>query len=118
MDDLASASGTPKNGKSKVSVDRCKGPPIFTYLYLAVEASGSPESWVDGVWSIRGGNHDDSGSIARIILHTIHQRQQGRNNALFNLPSRSIFAFRAQGVYLVQNDDARAFGAGFGEDSP
>ena len=104
--------------KAKLVLIGAKALPIFTYFYLAVEASGSPEGWVDGVWSIRGGNHDDSGIITRIILHTIHQRQQGRNNTLFDLSSWSIFTFRAQGVYLVQNDDTRAFGAGFGEDSP
>ena len=64
MDNLASASGTPRNeDKQLVLVRALRAWELLAYLYLTVETTGPPEGRVDRIRSIRGGDDDDTPGI-------------------------------------------------------
>merc|ERR1719323_2976945 len=69
-------------------------------VHLPVESSKSPESRINGVWSVGGGHHDDVGSL----LETVHQGQELGDDSPLNL-TVGLLSLRSNTVKFINEDD-------------
>src|SRR5215204_4336740 len=80
-------------------------------LDLMVEAARTPECRIERAWSIGGGYDADSAEIIEPVHEGEELGDEGSLEALAHHVAR-----RGEGVYLIEEDDRRRFGAGFVED--
>jgi len=82
---------------------------------FAIEAAGAPEGRVDAVGDIRCGDYNDLPAG----LQAIHQGQELRHDPALDLFfSAHFFAFRRDGVNLIDEDDCRRMRLGILKDLP
>src|SRR5829696_1230665 len=80
-------------------------------LDLVVEAAGTPEGGIERARSISGGYDADSAQVTQPVHEGEELGDEGSLEALAHHVARG-----GEGVYLVEEDDRRRFGAGLVED--
>src|SRR5215208_266048 len=80
-------------------------------LDLMVEAARTPECRIERAWSIGGGYDADSAEIIEPVHEGEELGGEGSLEALAHHVAR-----RGEGIYLIEEDDRRRFGAGLVED--